>query len=151
MKYPVNVWRHMQLSYFIPNHRKSNQRGRHIAQEGYSRLHRVKAQSPTSPEGALTFFGTCQTIIDIVNQIRKIEKKNSAIWERWKLLELKILLLAEFCLPSVWHGIRWYKCTVGKSLCYKHLKKSNAACFYTSIVLKLLIIVQMWKQHEEGN
>ena len=33
----------------------------------------------------------------------------------------------------------------------KHLKKSNAACFYTPIVLKLLIIVQMWKQHEEGN
>ena len=27
---------------------------------------------------------------------------------------------------------------------YKHLKKSNAACFYTPIVLKLLIIVQMW-------
>ena len=26
---------------------------------------------------------------------------------------------------------------------YKHLKKSNAACFYTPIVLKLLIIVQM--------
>ena len=25
----------------------------------------------------------------------------------------------------------------------KHLKKSNAACFYTPIVLKLLIIVQM--------
>ena len=34
---------------------------------------------------------------------------------------------------------------------YKHLKKSNAACFYTPIVLKLSIIVQMWKQHEEGN
>ena len=33
----------------------------------------------------------------------------------------------------------------------KHLKKSNAACFYTPIVLKLLIVVQMWKQHEEGN
>ena len=33
----------------------------------------------------------------------------------------------------------------------KHLKKSNAARFYTPIVLKLLIIVQMWKQHEEGN
>ena len=33
----------------------------------------------------------------------------------------------------------------------KHLKKSNAACFYTPVVLKLLIIVQMWKQHEEGN
>ena len=33
----------------------------------------------------------------------------------------------------------------------KHLKKSNAACFYTPIVLKLLIIVQMWKQHEKGN
>ena len=33
----------------------------------------------------------------------------------------------------------------------KHLKKSNAACFYTPMVLKLLIIVQMWKQHEEGN
>ena len=26
----------------------------------------------------------------------------------------------------------------------KHLKKSNAACFYTPTVLKLLIIVQMW-------
>ena len=26
----------------------------------------------------------------------------------------------------------------------KHLKKSNAACFCTPIVLKLLIIVQMW-------
>ena len=26
----------------------------------------------------------------------------------------------------------------------KHLKKSNAACFYTPIVLKLSIIVQMW-------
>ena len=25
----------------------------------------------------------------------------------------------------------------------KHLKKSNAACFYTPVVLKLLIIVQM--------
>ena len=25
----------------------------------------------------------------------------------------------------------------------KHLKKSNTACFYTPIVLKLLIIVQM--------
>ena len=34
---------------------------------------------------------------------------------------------------------------------HKHLKKSNAACFYTPVVLKLLIIVQMWKQHEEGN
>ena len=33
---------------------------------------------------------------------------------------------------------------------YKHLKKSNAACFYTPIVLKLLIVVQMWKQHEEA-
>ena len=33
----------------------------------------------------------------------------------------------------------------------KHLKKSNAACFYAPIVLKLLIVVQMWKQHEEGN
>ena len=33
----------------------------------------------------------------------------------------------------------------------KHLKKSNAACFYMPIVLKLLIIVQMSKQHEEGN
>ena len=33
----------------------------------------------------------------------------------------------------------------------KHLKKSNAACFYTPIVLKLLIVVQMWKQYEEGN
>ena len=30
-------------------------------------------------------------------------------------------------------------------------KKSNAACFYTPIVLKLLIVVQMWKQHEEVN
>ena len=35
--------------------------------------------------------------------------------------------------------------------CSKHLKKSNAACFYTPIVLKLLIVDQMWKQHEEGN
>ena len=35
--------------------------------------------------------------------------------------------------------------------CTKHLKKSNAACFYTSIVLKLLIIVQMRKQHVEEN
>ena len=26
----------------------------------------------------------------------------------------------------------------------KHLKNSNAACFYTTIVLKLLIVVQMW-------
>ena len=26
----------------------------------------------------------------------------------------------------------------------KHLKKSNAACFYMPIVLKLLIIVHMW-------
>ena len=34
---------------------------------------------------------------------------------------------------------------------HKHLKKSNAAGFYTPIVLKLLTIVQMWKQHEEGN
>ena len=34
---------------------------------------------------------------------------------------------------------------------YKHLKKSNAACLYAPIVLKLLIVVQMWKQHEEGN
>ena len=34
---------------------------------------------------------------------------------------------------------------------YKHLKKSNAACFHTPIVLKLLIIVQMWKQQEEEN
>ena len=34
---------------------------------------------------------------------------------------------------------------------YKHLKKSNAACFYTPILSKLSIIVQMWKQHEEGN
>ena len=34
---------------------------------------------------------------------------------------------------------------------YKHLKKSNASCFYLPIVLKLLIIVQMWKHHEEGN
>ena len=33
----------------------------------------------------------------------------------------------------------------------KHLKKSNAACFYTPVVLKLLTIVQMWKQHEKGN
>ena len=33
----------------------------------------------------------------------------------------------------------------------KHLKKSNAACFYTPVVLKLLIIVQIWKQHEEWN
>ena len=30
----------------------------------------------------------------------------------------------------------------------KHLKKGNAACFYTPIVLKLLIIF-LWKQHEE--
>ena len=36
-------------------------------------------------------------------------------------------------------------------MCTKHLKKSNAACFYTPIVLKLFIIVQMWKQHEEEN
>ena len=36
-------------------------------------------------------------------------------------------------------------------LIYKHLKKSNAACFYMPIVLKLLIVVQMWKHHEEGN
>ena len=36
-------------------------------------------------------------------------------------------------------------------LYYKHLKNSNAACFYTPIVLKLLIIVQMRKQHEEEN
>ena len=27
---------------------------------------------------------------------------------------------------------------------HKHLKNSNAACFYTLIVLKLLIIIQMW-------
>ena len=33
----------------------------------------------------------------------------------------------------------------------KHLKKSNAACFYAPIVSKLLIVDQMWKQHEEGN
>ena len=33
----------------------------------------------------------------------------------------------------------------------KHLKKSNAACFYLPIVLKLLIIVQMSKQHKEEN
>ena len=26
----------------------------------------------------------------------------------------------------------------------KHLKNSNAACFHTPIVLKLLIIIQMW-------
>ena len=32
---------------------------------------------------------------------------------------------------------------------YKHLKKSNAACFYTLIVSKLLIIVQIRKQNEE--
>ena len=29
--------------------------------------------------------------------------------------------------------------------------KKNAACFYTPVVLKLLIIVHMWKQHEEEN
>ena len=29
------------------------------------------------------------------------------------------------------------------SILYKHLKKSNAACFYTPVVLKLLITVQM--------
>ena len=33
----------------------------------------------------------------------------------------------------------------------KHLKKSNTACFYPPIILKLLIIVQMWKQHDEEN
>ena len=30
-------------------------------------------------------------------------------------------------------------------------KKSNAACIYTPTILKLLIIVQMWKQLGEGN
>ena len=33
----------------------------------------------------------------------------------------------------------------------KHLKKSNAACFYTPLLFKLLTIVQMWNNHEEGN
>ena len=34
---------------------------------------------------------------------------------------------------------------------HKHLKKSNAACFYMQILLKLLIIIQMCKKHKEGN
>ena len=50
---------------------------------------------------------------------------------------IKLLRIFHFCI------------LVAKS--YKHLKKSNAACFYTPIVLKQLIVVQMWKQHEEGN
>ena len=33
----------------------------------------------------------------------------------------------------------------------KHLQKSNAVCVYTPVVLKLLAIVQMRKQQEEGN
>ena len=49
------------------------------------------------------------------------------------------------------HQIAPPACLLIKLFWNKHLKKSNAACFYTPIVLKLLIIVQMWKQHEEGN
>ena len=33
----------------------------------------------------------------------------------------------------------------------KHLKKSNAACVYTPILLKLLILIQMCKKQKEGN
>ena len=44
--------------------------------------------------------------------------------------------------------ISWRFYNINKLLVRKHLKKSNAACFYTPIVLKLLIVVQMWKQHE---
>ena len=38
--------------------------------------------------------------------------------------------------------------SLGDQDSYKHLKKGNAACFYTPIVLKLVIVIQMWKQHE---
>ena len=46
-----------------------------------------------------------------------------------------------------------YRSTQNERIEYatKHLKKSNAACFYTPVVLKLLMIVPMWKQHEKGN
>ena len=47
--------------------------------------------------------------------------------------------------------MRWLNHKIDIHSKTKHLKKSNAACFYTPAVLKLLIIVQMWKQHEEGN
>ena len=40
------------------------------------------------------------------------------------------------------HWKIWYTESTPKN--NKHLKKSNAACFYTPIVLKLLVIVQMW-------
>ena len=44
------------------------------------------------------------------------------------------------------HTARHWRHRSPRILCpiTKHLKKSNAACFYTPIVLKLLIIVQMW-------
>ena len=44
-----------------------------------------------------------------------------------------------------------FRCSWDVNLCNIDLKKSNAASFYTPIVSKLLITVQMWKQHEEGN
>ena len=63
--------------------------------------------------------------------------------------------------PMTVHQCMWIQWSILQNTTYihthtyyvhtKHLKKSNAACFYTPVVLKLLIIVQIWKQYEEGN
>ena len=71
----------------------------------------------------------------IGNQIGQSEK-NSVIRSYRKPLEpgfkLKIQLLAEFYPPSVWHKIRWYPWTIGKSVFQtndtKELKTQGAEC-----------------------
>ena len=69
------------------------------------------------------------------------------IWTRVQVIFKK--KTESFCIGTDKLKLNFVLRNTGKT--YKHLKKSNAACFYTPVVLKLLIIVQMWKQYEEGN
>ena len=62
-------------------------------------------------------------------------------------LDIHILKIRSFLRVLLVLTQRFQKsesCTTNFETKHKHLKKSNAACFYTPIVLKLAIIVQMW-------
>ena len=48
------------------------------------------------------------------------------------------------CLKNIFELFFTFLTHIKDPLGYKHLKNSNAACFYTPVVLKLLIIIQMW-------
>ena len=97
---------------------------------------------------AMVWMVKCQHLWNIAGKLKS--NNTSTLYKDGWIISNRIFLFIRHSSTFSWNR-KTISSQYFSMILTKHLKKSNAACFHTPMVLKLLIIVQFWKQHEDGN